>query len=159
VQKFCLPPQHAPAQQHVALKSLHCSETSLTGESRFHIRKPPGGFEPVTLVAGSKQVSPLDQWDMVRIMWDCRLSTAPSRAWGRNTLQACLYSLNWQLAYSFIMLSTLETLQYQHGITWLILQHVAAKLGGLNWPDPCREVKRATLEHLLSLASSWQTGT
>ncbi len=24
---------------------------------------------------GSKQVSPLDQWDMVRIMWDCRLST------------------------------------------------------------------------------------
>jgi hypothetical protein len=51
-----------------------CSETSLTGESRFHI-SPPRGFEPVTLVAGSKQVSPLDQWDMVRIMWDCRLST------------------------------------------------------------------------------------
>jgi hypothetical protein len=51
-----------------------CSRTSLTGESRFHI-SPPRGFEPVTLVAGSKQVSPLDQWDMVRIMWDCRLST------------------------------------------------------------------------------------
>jgi hypothetical protein len=37
-----------------------CSETSLTGESRFHI-SPPREFEPVTLVAGSKQVSPLDQ--------------------------------------------------------------------------------------------------
>jgi hypothetical protein len=47
-----------------------CSETTLTGESRFHI-STPRGFEPVTLVAGSKQ----DQWDMVRIMWDCRLST------------------------------------------------------------------------------------
>jgi hypothetical protein len=38
----------------------HCSETTLTGESRFHI-SAPRGFEPVTLVAGSKQVSPLDQ--------------------------------------------------------------------------------------------------
>jgi hypothetical protein len=37
-----------------------CSETTLTVESRFHI-SPPRGFEPVTLVAGSKQVSPLDQ--------------------------------------------------------------------------------------------------
>jgi hypothetical protein len=37
-----------------------CSETTLTGESRFHI-SPPRGFEPVTFVAGSKQVSPLDQ--------------------------------------------------------------------------------------------------
>ncbi len=55
-------------------KPKTCSETSLTGKSRFHI-SPPRGFEPVTLVAGSKQVSPLDQWDIVRIMWDCRLST------------------------------------------------------------------------------------
>jgi hypothetical protein len=37
-----------------------CSETTLTGESQFHISTPKG-FEPVTLVAGSKQVSPLDQ--------------------------------------------------------------------------------------------------
>jgi hypothetical protein len=37
-----------------------CSETSITGESRFHL-SPPRGFEPVTPVAGSKQVSPLDQ--------------------------------------------------------------------------------------------------
>ncbi len=36
---------------------------------------PPRRFEPVTLVAGSKQVSPLDQWDMVRILWDCRVCT------------------------------------------------------------------------------------
>ncbi len=30
----------------------------------------------------SKQVSPLDQWEMVRIMWDCRLSTGlPPSSW------------------------------------------------------------------------------
>ncbi len=32
-----------------------CSETTLTGESRFHI-SPPGGFEPRSLVTGSKRV-------------------------------------------------------------------------------------------------------
>jgi hypothetical protein len=32
-----------------------CSETTLTGESRFHI-SPPGGFEPGSLVTGSKRV-------------------------------------------------------------------------------------------------------
>jgi hypothetical protein len=37
-----------------------CSKTTLTGESRFHL-STPRGFEPVTLVAGCKQVSPLDQ--------------------------------------------------------------------------------------------------
>jgi hypothetical protein len=37
-----------------------CSETTLTGVSWFQI-SPPRGFEPVTLVVGSKQVSPLDQ--------------------------------------------------------------------------------------------------
>jgi hypothetical protein len=37
-----------------------CSETTLTGESRFHI-SPPRGFEPGSLVTESKQVSPLDQ--------------------------------------------------------------------------------------------------
>ncbi len=61
-------------QRRVKPLKRYCSETTLTGESRFHI-SPPRGFEPVTLVAGSKQVSPLDQWDMVRIMWDCRLFT------------------------------------------------------------------------------------
>ncbi len=37
-----------------------CNKTTSTGESWFHI-SPPRGFEPVTLVGGSKQVSPLDQ--------------------------------------------------------------------------------------------------
>ncbi len=37
-----------------------CSKTTLTGESWYHI-STPRGFEPVSLVAGSKQVSPLDQ--------------------------------------------------------------------------------------------------
>jgi hypothetical protein len=34
---------------------LVCSKTTLSGESRFHI-SPPRGFEPESLVAGSKQV-------------------------------------------------------------------------------------------------------
>ncbi len=44
------------------ITNLFCNniETTLTGESRFHMSTPQG-FEPVTLVAGSKQVSPLDQ--------------------------------------------------------------------------------------------------
>ncbi len=53
--------------------NIACSETTPTGESRYHT-SPHRGFEPVILVAGSKQVSPLDQWVMVRIVWDCRLS-------------------------------------------------------------------------------------
>ncbi len=45
---------------HVGVTTVEASEATLTGESRFHI-STPRGFEPVTLVAGSKQVSPLDQ--------------------------------------------------------------------------------------------------
>jgi hypothetical protein len=37
------------------IKGTGCSETTLTGESRFHI-SPPRGFEAESLVAGSKQV-------------------------------------------------------------------------------------------------------
>ena len=40
---------------HAIYLAKACSETTLTGESRFHI-SPPRGFEPVSLVAGSKQV-------------------------------------------------------------------------------------------------------
>jgi hypothetical protein len=47
-----------------------CSETMLTGESRFHISTPLG-IEPRSQQTGS----PLDQWDMVWMQWDCRLST------------------------------------------------------------------------------------
>jgi hypothetical protein len=36
-------------------KGRCCSETMLSGESQFHI-SPPRGFEPVSLVEGSKQV-------------------------------------------------------------------------------------------------------
>ncbi len=51
-----------------------CSETTLTGESQFHISTPLGLWTWVP--CGGKQMgSPLDQWDMVRMKWDCRLST------------------------------------------------------------------------------------
>ncbi len=46
----------------------------LTGESRFHISTPLGIWTWVPC-DGKQRGSPLDQWDMVRMKWDCRLST------------------------------------------------------------------------------------
>ncbi len=51
-----------------------CSETSLTGESRFHISTPLGIWTWVPC-DGKETGSPLDQWDMVKMKWDGRLST------------------------------------------------------------------------------------
>jgi hypothetical protein len=46
----------------------------LTRESRFHISTPQEIWTQVP--CDWKQMgSPLDQWDMVRMKWDCRLST------------------------------------------------------------------------------------
>ncbi len=59
---------------HLARKILTCSETTLTGESRFHI-SPPKGIWTCVPCDGKQTGSPLDQWDMVRMKWDCRLST------------------------------------------------------------------------------------
>jgi hypothetical protein len=52
------------------------SETTLTGESRFHISTPLG-FRTWVPRDRKQMSSPLDQWDMVRMKWDCRLSTKP----------------------------------------------------------------------------------
>ncbi len=55
-------------------KWLYCSETTLTGESRFHTSTPQGIWTRVP--CDRKQMgSPLDLWDMVRKKWDCRLSS------------------------------------------------------------------------------------
>jgi hypothetical protein len=51
-----------------------CSETTLTGESRFHISTPEGIWTWVPC-DGKQTDSQLDEWDMVRMKWDCRLST------------------------------------------------------------------------------------
>ncbi len=51
-----------------------CSATTLTGESWFHICTPQGIWTWVPS-DGKQTGSPMDQWDMVRMMWDCRLST------------------------------------------------------------------------------------
>ncbi len=51
-----------------------CSKTTLTGESRFHISTPQGIWTQVPC-DGKQRVSPLDQWDIVRMKWDFRLST------------------------------------------------------------------------------------
>ncbi len=51
-----------------------CSKTSLTGESLFHISTPQGIWTRVPY--DRKQMgSPQDQGDMVRMKWDCRVST------------------------------------------------------------------------------------
>ncbi len=49
----------------------------LTGESRFHISTPQGIWTWVPC-DGKQMGSPLDQWDMVWMQWDCRLSTGLS---------------------------------------------------------------------------------
>jgi hypothetical protein len=54
-----------------------CSKTLLTGESRFHLSTPREIWTQVPC-DGKQRVSPLDQWDMVRLEWDCRLSTTDS---------------------------------------------------------------------------------
>ncbi len=50
-----------------------CSETTLTGESRFHI-SPPRGFEPESLVAGSKQVV---HWTSETWWESCEIAGSP----------------------------------------------------------------------------------
>ncbi len=44
------------------MESFDCSETTLTGESRFQISTPLG-IEPGSLMTGSKTGGPLDQWN------------------------------------------------------------------------------------------------
>ncbi len=61
-----------PLLNHMQCKD--CSETSLTGESRSHISTPLGIWTWVRC-DGKQTDSPLGQWDMVRMKWDCRLST------------------------------------------------------------------------------------
>ncbi len=104
-------------EAQMTIKTLCCSETSLTGESQFHISSPKG-FEPVTLVAGSNQVSPLDQWDMMRIMWDCRLSTmllkamlryTCSRIWESYTPPTAQIRVNWDEATKLLLNSNLRS--------------------------------------------------
>ncbi len=55
-------------------RDRQCSETMLTRESQFHISTPQGIWTRVP--CDWKQTgSPLDQWDMVRMRWDCRFCT------------------------------------------------------------------------------------
>ncbi len=53
---------------------ITCSETTLIGESRFHISIPLGIWTWVPC-KGKQTGSPLDQWDRVRMKWDCMFST------------------------------------------------------------------------------------
>ncbi len=54
--------------------SRACSETMQTGESRFHLSTPKEIWTRVPY-DGKQMGSQLDQWDRVRMKWDCRLST------------------------------------------------------------------------------------
>ncbi len=58
------PPQMRP--QWSITSGHQCSETMLTGESRFHISTPPGNG-PGSLMTG--------RWNCVWMQWDCRLTT------------------------------------------------------------------------------------
>ncbi len=61
-------------RNYVSRRGHQCSKTTLTGESRFHTSAPQGIWTQVPC-DGKQTGSPLDQWAMVRIKWDCRLST------------------------------------------------------------------------------------
>jgi hypothetical protein len=61
-------------------QSHQCSETMLTGESRFHISTFIG-LNPGPPHEGKQTDDPLDQWDCVWIQWDCRLSTRSFKNW------------------------------------------------------------------------------
>ncbi len=56
-----------------SLQGHQCSETTLTGESLF-TEVPPRDWTRVPH-DGKQRADPLDQWDCVRLQWDCRLST------------------------------------------------------------------------------------
>jgi hypothetical protein len=96
----------------------------LTGESRYHTSIPLGFWTRVP--HDRKQTgSPLDQWDMVWMMWDCRLSlcqkvskqkfihnlqlfwTQHQGSWG---LCIC-----WYCTYSMLYLLDILTFQEQRG--------------------------------------------
>ncbi len=66
---------HGGKSPHQPGKTDACSETMLTEESSFTEVPPPRGFESGCPCDGKQTGSPLDQWDMVRMKWDCRLST------------------------------------------------------------------------------------
>ncbi len=67
----CLRRGHRIDQSH---RGHQCSETTLIGESRFYISTTQGIWTQVPCDR-KQRVSPLDQWDMVRMMWDYRLCT------------------------------------------------------------------------------------
>jgi hypothetical protein len=69
-------------------KIVPCSETTLTGESRFHI-SPPRGIWTWVPCDRKQTGSPLDQWDMVRMKWDCRVSTPHKKI---QTISVIFYS-------------------------------------------------------------------
>jgi hypothetical protein len=66
------PPQTRP--QWSITWGHQCSETTLTGESRFHISTPCGDWTRVPH-DGKQMGGPLAQWYYVWLQWDCRLST------------------------------------------------------------------------------------
>ncbi len=77
------------------LLHLYCSETTLAGESRFHISTPQGIWNQVPCVR-KLTGSPLDQWDMVRMKWDYRLyihnmQLYPITNWSNN--QRCGFTV------------------------------------------------------------------
>ncbi len=73
-------PSEAPTEGHRSqwselCQGHQCSETTLTWESWFHASTPMGIWTQVPH-DGKQTGSPLDQWDMVWMKWDYRLSTS-----------------------------------------------------------------------------------
>ncbi len=76
---------------------ISCSETTLTGESRFHISTLLG-IEPGSFMTGSKG---LTHWtsETVWMQWDCRLSTISTKM--KNNLNLCSLEI-WVLHRAYL---------------------------------------------------------
>jgi hypothetical protein len=79
-----------------------CSETTLTGESWFHLSTPLGFWTQVPC-DGKQMGSPLDQWDMVRMKWACRLSTGVPFIERKNAAQKIWSKKTWWMCPAFFL--------------------------------------------------------
>ncbi len=82
-----------------------CSETTLAGESRFHI-STPRGMNPVPSWR-EQRVDPLDQWDCVWMQWDCRLST-----------ELTFFSARWHCQNYFLFLHIYQGISTYLTVRW-----------------------------------------
>ncbi len=99
----------------ILYKGWYCSET--TGESWFQISTSLGNWTWVPC-DWKQRVSPLDQWDMVRMKWDCRLSTVSCRLYKKiaNKENNLSWFPAWFYSLSLALCPTLPESIFGHSV-------------------------------------------